>query len=178
MRRGRRPSAGGLTTLAARLLLLALGLAALGLPLPTFTGLPAVLALLALPVPFLAAGWPDSGWVTGLLVVSLAEWVVTAMIAGAAPPALTIGYGCLLYLIHTVAAFVAALPVTRRVEPAVVTHRLLRLGGVLALSVPLMLLTLLAPDLAGSPLLGVAGILAALGIGVVLVVLLHRRQPG
>jgi len=41
-----------------------------------------------------------------------------------------------------------------------------------------MLLTLLAPDLAGSPVVGAAGILAALGIGVVLVVLLHRRQPG
>jgi len=168
-------SAGVLVVAAARLAVALLGLAALDVSLPSYTGLPAVLALIALPVPLLVARWPGSGWATCLLVVSLAEWVLTSLIDGPAPVALTVGFGCLLYLLHTTTAFAASLPVTRRVEPAVLRRLLLRLAGVLAASVALMLAVLLAPRLAGSPLLGIAGIAAALGVTLLLVVALHRR---
>lgn len=168
-----RYGAGVISTV--RLVLAALGVVALGLPLPTFTGLPAVLALVALPVPFVVARWPGSAWVSCLLVVSLVEWVATSLIEGPPPVLLTVAFGCLLYLVHTLAALAASLPVTRRVEPVVLGRLLLRLLGVLAAAVPLMLAALLAPRLSGSPLLGLAGICGALGVGLVLVVLLHRR---
>lgn len=162
--------------MGARVLLAVLGVAALAMPLPSLSGLPAVLAVIALPLPLLVARWPGSAWVTWLLVVSLVEWTSTALVAGAAPPGLTVAYGCLLYLLHTTAAFAASLPTTRRVEPAVLGRLLLRLAGVLAVAVPLMLAAVLAPARPGSTLLGLAGVLAALGVGVVLVGLVHRRS--
>lgn len=163
---------------SVRLLVVGLGLAAIAVPLPGFTTPSAVLAVFALPLPFVAAWWPDSGWVTGLLSVSVAEWIITSLFVGAPAPARTLLFGVLLYLLHATSAFAAALPFTRRVEPVLLVRALMRLLAVIAVSMPLMTAALLAPGRPGSILLALAGTLSALGVAVLLVVLVHRRPAG
>lgn len=158
-----------------RLLVVGFGLAAIGVPLPGFSTPSAVLAVFALPLPFVAAWRPDSSWVSGLVFVAIAEWIITSLFEGTPPIALSVLFGALLYLLHATTAFAAALPLTRRVEPAVLTRALLRLLGVVAASVLLMLGILVLPGRSGSLLLALAGVAGALGLALVLVVLLNRR---
>ena len=179
--RVRRPSVapGRLIVLATRLLLAGLGVAVLLVPLPAFTGSPAAgLAFLSLPVALAVAWRPGSAWVTVLLVLAICTWIVTSLFAGSPPPLLTVGFGCLLYLVHATATFADSLPAVDRVEPVLVAWALLRLAAVVATSAAVMVAVLLAPTVQGSPLLALAGVLSALGIAGMLVVLLHRRPAG
>jgi len=144
-------------------------------PLPGFSTPSAVLAVFALPLPFVAARWPGSSWVNGLVFIAVAEWIITSLFEGLPPMALTLLFGTLLYLLHTTAAFAAALPLTRRVEPTLLTRALLRVLGVVAVSVPLMLGALVLPGRSGSLLLALAGAAGGLGVAVLLVLLQIRR---
>ncbi|MDP9239112.1 MAG: hypothetical protein M3O55_00490 [Actinomycetota bacterium] len=161
-----------------RLLVVGFGLVAILVPLPGFSTPAAVLAVFALPLPFVAARWPDSSWVTGLVFVAIAEWIITSLFEGTPPVALSVLFGAMLYLLHATTAFAAALPLTRRVEPALLTRTLLRLLGVIAVSILLMLAVLALPGRPGSFLLALAGAAGAIGLAVVMVVLLHRRPAG
>ena len=172
-------SAGLVIALGTRVLLAGLGVAALIVPLPALTGHPAAgVAALALPVPFIIAWRPGSGWVTVLLVDAVLAWVVASLVEGLPPLGLTIGFGCLLYLVHATAAFADGLPVTKRVEPVLVIHSTLRLLGVLAASVPLMVAVLLLPEVPGSAPLALAGVASTLGVAVMLALLARRRPAG
>lgn len=174
----RSPGAGLVVAIGTRALLVALGFTLLLAPLPSLSGPAAVLAVLALPLPLLVAWRPGSSWVSGLLVMAVIVWVATSLISGAPPVALTVGFGCLLYLTHASAAFATVLPMSRRVEPGLLARVVLRPLAVLACSVPLMILELAAPALRGSLLLALAGVLSSLGVALMIVVLLHRRQTG
>ncbi|MEP6696598.1 MAG: hypothetical protein ABJA34_06935 [Pseudonocardiales bacterium] len=161
--------------LLVRLLVAAFGLAAILVPLPGFTTPAAILAVFALPLPLVAARWPDSPWVPCLVFVSIAEWVIAALFVGAAPLLPTVLYGGLLYLLHATAALAATLPMTRRVEPVLLARVALRLFGVVLVSTPLMIAVLLLPGRPGSMLLAGAGAVSALGVAALLVLLLQRR---
>ncbi len=162
-------------TVAVRLMVAAFGLAALLVPLPGFTTPSAVLAVFALPLPIVVALRPDSGWVAALLSIAVAEWVITSLFEGTSPAALTVAFGILLYLLHASASFAAALPVTRRVEPGLLIHAVVRLLAVIAVSLLLMVLALSAPSRPGSIGLAAAGSVGAMGVVTLLVVLLRRR---
>ncbi len=176
MRRLRRAvSAGLLITLGIRLLLVVLGIAVLVVPLPALTGHPAAgVAALALPVPFIIARWPGSAWTTVLLLDAVLTWIVASLFEGLPPLSLTVGFGCLLYLVHATAAFAAGLPVASRIEPGLLVHAVLRLLGVVAVSILVMTAVLLLPQASGSPLLGLVGVGSALGVALMLVVLAQR----
>lgn len=170
-------SAGLVVTVGVRVVLAGLGVAVLLVPLPALTGNPAAgVAVFALPVPFIVAWRPGSAWVTVLLVVAVLTWVVTSLFEGAPPAALTIGFGCLLYLAHSTAAFAAALPPVKRIEPLVVVMAMLRVAAVLACCVPLMLAVLLAPPMHGSAFLALIGAVSALGVAAMLAVLALRAR--
>lgn len=172
------PGAGLVVAIGTRALLVALGFIVLLAPLPSLTGPAAVLAVLAMPLPLFTAWRPGSSWVSAVLVTAVLVWVASSLISGAPPVALTVGFGCLLYLTHATAAFAVVLPMSRRIEPAMLGRVVLRPLAILVCSVPLMVLALAAPALRGSPLLALAGVLCSLGVALVIVVLLHRRQTG
>lgn len=172
------PRAGLVVAVGTRVLLVALGFTVLLAPLPSLSGPAAVLAVLSLPLPLFVAWRPGSSWVSGLLVMAVIVWVATSLISGEPPVARTVGFGCLLYLTHATAAFAAVLPMSRRIEPGLLARAVLRPLAILAVSVPLMVLALAAPALRGSLLLALAGVLSSLGVALMIVVLLHRRQIG
>ncbi|MGA8116593.1 MAG: hypothetical protein WCA46_23390 [Actinocatenispora sp.] len=124
---------------------------------------------------------PDSPWVTVVELLMVVEWLIATLLYGEAPSlAGTFAIAVLLYLHHSTCALAAALPASARLSAGVLVRWLGRTGGVLMVSVLLLVVLLVAMPAEGTgrglsavPLLG---LLAAVGAGVSVAYLLHRRR--
>ncbi len=156
----------------------------------------AVGLVVALPTPLRGSFWaypviavfavapalrPDSPWVTAVEVVTVGSWLLTTMLYHQPADLVgTVALTALLYGHHSTSALAAALPVSAQLAPGVLMRWLLRTGVVLVAAAVLMtLLVLLLPatgtarSVSALPLLG---LFAAVGAGVLLAYLLHRRR--
>ncbi len=160
------------------LLLGALGLF-VALPAPlrgSFWAYPVIAVFAAVP-----ALLPDSPWVTAVEVVTVGGWLLSTMLYHEpVDPVGTAALAVLLYGHHSTSALAGALPVSAQLAPGVLVRWLLRTGVVLMAAAVLMtVLVLLLPatgtarSVSALPLLG---LFAAVGAGVLLAYLLHRRR--
>lgn len=164
------------SALAFRTLLLVTGAAVLLIPLARQNSPASLILLICAPGLLAAVVRPGGPWVTFVMLGAVAEWVLASIIVGSPSVAVVCVFGVLLFLLHRTASLAAVLPPGAEVDAYALRRWVLRTAAVAAVSLPLMLLALLAHPVNGSLLLAVLGALAAVGVVVVIALTLHRRQ--
>jgi hypothetical protein len=123
---------------------------------------------------------PDLPWATAVELIIVGEWLLIGILyqeSRDVPGMLAMA--ALLYAHHSTCALAATLPVSARLGPGVLVGWLTHTGGVVLATVLLALLGLLAlpPDTGHTAVtVSLIGLLAAIGAGVTLAYLLHRRR--
>ncbi|MEN3361302.1 MAG: hypothetical protein V7637_5284 [Mycobacteriales bacterium] len=155
------------------------GLALLVAPAGQLVGA-GLVALLGVPALLAAVLRPDGAGPAVVLGAAAAAWAMRYGVA-AAPLAGALALAALLYLHHLTAALCAVMPVTASVEPELLLRWGAQAAGVLALAGAATAVVGLVGRPAASPVLEVAGLVAAVALAGLLVALArtgHRSGRG
>lgn len=162
-----------------RSVVLALGVLELLVAMPAALRAAPAAVVLAVLCALAAGAWPGSGWVAGVQGATVVAFLAsTVLYAQPVPLALVLVLAAALYGQHTAAALAAAVPPGAALPSSALLAWLGRTGAVLAVALGLAAALTALPSVpaGGTAALPVAGLLAAVGAGALLVYLLRRRQ--